>query len=66
MVLSGLAGTVIPSESDLYVTPDIVSFRNRDESPKGGEGLFVVGPCSRFEGENIGLVDSQGLAIVEI
>ncbi|MEW5320138.1 MAG: hypothetical protein WDW38_011235 [Sanguina aurantia] len=37
-------GTVIPSQSSVYVTPDLVAFRSRPASPTGNQGLFVVGP----------------------
>ena len=36
-------GVVVPAEGTLYVSPDIVAFRDRDRSPTGGEGLFVQG-----------------------
>ncbi len=37
-------GTVIPSHSNIYVSPNVKAFRNRSISPKGNEGNFVVGP----------------------
>lgn len=37
-------GTVIPSQSVLYVSPDVRQFRARTSGPRGGQGLFVVGP----------------------
>lgn len=37
------AGTVIPADTSLYVSPDVVAFRHRAVSPKGREGHFVVG-----------------------
>ena len=42
-------GTVIAPGGSIYVTPSIDGFRNRPSSPKGGEGLFYVGPCSYIE-----------------
>ncbi|GAX75136.1 hypothetical protein CEUSTIGMA_g2580.t1 [Chlamydomonas eustigma] len=38
------AGTVIPSNASIIVTPSLSGFRARLKSPKGGEGLLVVGP----------------------
>ncbi len=37
-------GTVMLSNSVLYVTPDLNAFRSRTTAPKSGQGLFVVGP----------------------
>ncbi len=36
-------GTVIPAGMSLYVSPNVVAFRNRSISPKGREGRYVVG-----------------------
>lgn len=36
-------GTVIPSNSSLYLANSFVDFRSRTVSPKGGEGRFVQG-----------------------
>jgi hypothetical protein len=36
-------GVVITAGGVLYVSPDVVAFRNRRASPTGGEGLFVQG-----------------------
>ena len=36
-------GVVIPAGGVLYVSQNVVAFRNRGASPKGGEGLFVQG-----------------------
>ncbi len=41
-------GTVIPSNSVLYVSPDVRAFRARTTGPRGGQGRFVVGP---YEGQ---------------
>ena len=35
------AGTVIPANGSLYVSPDINTFRRRVASPRGGQGLNV-------------------------
>src|SRR6185436_28216 len=37
-------GTVIPSNSVIYVSPAVPAFRARTTGPRGGQGLFVVGP----------------------
>jgi hypothetical protein len=39
-------GTVVPSNSVVYVSPDVRQFRARTTGPRGGLGLFVVGPYS--------------------
>jgi hypothetical protein len=36
-------GTVIPSNSVLYLSPDVATFRARTTNPRGGQGLFVQG-----------------------
>ncbi|HMJ65421.1 MAG TPA: lamin tail domain-containing protein, partial [Candidatus Binatia bacterium] len=41
-------GTVIPTNSVLYVSPNLVAFRSRTVSPRGGQALFVVG---KYEGQ---------------
>lgn len=37
-------GTVVPSNSVCYVSPDTRAFRARTAGPRGGQGRFVVGP----------------------
>ena len=37
-------GTIVPSNSVIYVSPRIAEFRKRTTGPRGGQGLFVVGP----------------------
>lgn len=39
-------GTVLPSHSVLFVSPEVRQFRSRAVGPRGGQGLFVVGPYS--------------------
>lgn len=39
-------GVVIPARSTLYVSPNVVAFRARTASPRGGEGHFVQGDYS--------------------
>ncbi|MBL9170431.1 MAG: lamin tail domain-containing protein [Verrucomicrobiales bacterium] len=37
-------GTVVPSNGVIYLSPHTPSFRARASGPRGGQGLFVVGP----------------------
>ncbi len=37
-------GTVLPSNSVAYVSPNLRAFRERASGPRGGQGLFVLGP----------------------
>lgn len=56
-------GTVLPSNSVVYVSPDVRQFRARTIGPRGGQGLFVVGPCSgqlSARGETVTLVTPRG------
>ncbi len=55
-------GTVMPSNSVLYVSPDVRSFRARTIGPRGGRGLFVVGPFQgRLSARGETLVVRNGL-----
>ncbi|MFC1603492.1 lamin tail domain-containing protein [Planctomycetota bacterium] len=59
-------GTVIPRYGKLYVTPNAVVFRNRSQSPRGGQQLFVQGNYKGHLsswGETINLLDSNGTPI---
>mmetsp|Transcript_5511 Transcript_5511/g.34087 ORF Transcript_5511/g.34087 Transcript_5511/m.34087 type:complete len:1191 (+) Transcript_5511:46-3618(+) len=40
-------GTVVGPNASVFVSPDVLAFRNRRQSPKGNERRLVVGP---FEG----------------
>jgi hypothetical protein len=42
----------------MFIVSSINDFRNRPESPKGGEGLFMVGPLSGTPSESVSF--SQG------
>ena len=56
-------GTVLPSNSVMYVSPDVRQFRARTIGPRGGQGLFVVGPYSgqlSARGETVTLVTPRG------
>jgi hypothetical protein len=59
-------GTVIPEGSALYVTPNVVAFRNRQTDPSAGQGLLVQGNysghISNF-GETIELVAPNGSVV---
>lgn len=63
------AGTVLPSNGVLYLSPNVAAFRARSSSPNGGEGLFVQGGyrghLSSF-GETLTLLDSAGLTISSV
>ena len=59
-------GTVIPANSTLYLSPDVLAFRNRAASPKGGQNRFVQGPyCGHLSnfGEELILIDDDGTTI---
>ena len=41
------AGVVIPSNSTLYLSPNVNAFRTRATGPRRGQGLFVQGNYDR-------------------
>ncbi|MEI7732437.1 MAG: immunoglobulin domain-containing protein, partial [Verrucomicrobiota bacterium] len=56
-------GTVIPTNSSIFVSPATKSFRSRAVSPRGGERRLVVGPYSgqlSARGESLALVTDFG------
>ena len=56
-------GTVIPSNSVIYVSPNVVAFKQRTSGPSGGQGLFVVGPYKgqlSARGEPLTIRDDHG------
>ena len=60
-------GTVIPSNSVMYVSPDVNAFRARTIGPRGGQGLFVQGNYQgqiSSRGELIQLTDDLGRAVI--
>ncbi|MDB4438337.1 lamin tail domain-containing protein [bacterium] len=61
-------GTVIPSNGNLYLSPNVRDFRLRTASPTGGEGRYVVGNydghLSNFA-EALSLSDSDGALVAE-
>lgn len=59
-------GTVVPSNSVLVVSPDVRQFRSRATGPRGGQGLFVVGPYSgqlSARGETLVIENSRGRTV---
>ena len=56
-------GTVMPSNSVLYVSPDVKAFRARTTGPRGSQGLFIAGPYRgqlSARGEPLTITDSSG------
>ncbi|MEO5915884.1 MAG: lamin tail domain-containing protein [Luteolibacter sp.] len=56
-------GTVIPAAGSIYISPNVVAFRNRTVSPKKNENRLVVGPYSGHlsqYGENLRLENATG------
>jgi hypothetical protein len=57
------AGTVIPANSSLYVSPDVRAFRARSTGPTGGQGLFVQGNYAGHLsnlGQTLQLITAEG------
>ena len=60
------AGTVMPSNSVLYVSPDVNAFRARTTGPRGGQALFVQGNYQgqlSARGGSLQLVDRGGRVV---
>ncbi|RZO15061.1 MAG: hypothetical protein EVB09_07925 [Verrucomicrobiaceae bacterium] len=58
-------GTVIPSNGTVYVSPNRKKFRARTESPRAGEGHFIIGNYKGHlsnRGETLELLDHNGLS----
>lgn len=56
-------GTVMPSNSVMYVSPNVLAFRSRTAGPRGGQGLFVQGNYKgqlSARGETVQLYDNYG------
>ncbi len=56
-------GTVIPANRVAYLSPDLRAFRARTSGPRGGQGLFVLGPYSgqlSARGEGLAIHDTTG------
>jgi len=59
-------GTVIPAGDNLYVSPNVATFRTRDTPPTGGLALLVVGNYQGHlskSGETLTLVDANGVEV---
>ncbi len=59
-------GTVVPTNSLVFVSPDVRQFRARTSGPRGGQGLFVVGPSSgqlSARGESLVLRNDRGVTV---
>ncbi len=59
-------GTVVPARRSIVVSPDVRQFRTRGIAPRGGQGVFVVGPYSgqlSARGETLILEDDLGRAV---
>ena len=54
---------VIPANGTLYLSPDVVAFRSRTATPKGGESNFVQGSYipQLSSGFSVTLVDPSGV-----
>ncbi|MHC4204173.1 MAG: lamin tail domain-containing protein [Planctomycetota bacterium] len=62
-------GTVISRHGRLYVTPNAMAFRNRAQSPRGGQRLLVQGNYKGHLsswGETINLLDSNGRLVNDV
>ena len=59
-------GVVMPSNTVLYVSPNVNAFRTRTSGPRGGQGLFVQGNYEgnlSARGEALQLVNRAGTAV---
>ncbi|MCC7374229.1 MAG: lamin tail domain-containing protein [Verrucomicrobiales bacterium] len=59
-------GTVVPTNGRIYVSPDVRQFRARTSGPRGGLGLFVVGPYTgqlSARGETLTLTNELNQAV---
>jgi len=59
-------GVVIPANSSLYLSPNVVAFRARTSGPRGGQNLFVQGNYDgqlSARGETLYLVDRRGRVV---
>lgn len=44
-------GTVVVRNGSVYITPNVVAFRNRKESPKGGDGVLYLGSSTYMDAD---------------
>jgi CotH kinase protein/Lamin Tail Domain/Bacterial TSP3 repeat len=59
-------GTVMPSNGVAYVSPNTRAFRARTTGPRGGQGLFVLGPYKgqlSARGETLAVKNTLGLTL---
>ncbi|MGE5607793.1 MAG: CotH kinase family protein, partial [Bacillota bacterium] len=59
-------GVVIPAKGSIYLSPNLVAFKNRTTGPRGGQGLLVFGPYPgqlSARGETLTLKDGAGNVI---
>jgi hypothetical protein len=59
-------GTVLPSNSIAYVSPNVRAFKSRAISPRGGQGLFVLGPYQgqlSARGETLRVINGFGQTV---
>jgi len=59
-------GTVVPSNGVAYVSPNTRAFRARTTGPRGGQGLFVLGPYKgqlSARGESLTVKNALGLTL---
>jgi len=59
-------GTVMPSNSVMYLSPNVVAFRARTTGPRAGQGLFIQGNYKgqlSARGESVVLYDQYGRTI---
>ncbi|HXJ56778.1 MAG TPA: lamin tail domain-containing protein [Verrucomicrobiae bacterium] len=62
-------GTVIPSGRRLYLSPDVVAFKQRSLNPHGGQGLLVVGNYQgqlSARGESLRLFNRAGTNVATL
>ena len=59
-------GTVLPSWDSIFVSPDVLQFRQRGSEPHGGQSRFVVGPLNGklSQGQQIQLEDPLGRVVL--
>lgn len=60
------AGMVLAANSAVYLSPDVVAFRARATSPRGGQGLLIQGNYQgqlSARGESLQLTDANGRVV---
>lgn len=62
-------GTVVPTNSSIYVSPNVAAFRARSSGPRGGQSLFVQGNYSgrlSARGGDLRLITDIGREIASV